>query len=37
MNARSLPIGFVVSAGNQAVTELGDYVKVLIDDPRVSA
>ena len=37
MNARSLPLGFVISAGNQAVTELGDYVEALVDDSRVSA
>lgn len=37
MNARSLPLGFVISAGNQAVTELGDYVEGLVDDSRVSA
>ena len=37
MHERSLPLSFVISAGNQAVTHLGDYIDALVDDPRVSA
>ena len=37
MQERSLPIAYVISAGNQACLGLGDYVDALIDDPRVSA
>ena len=37
MQERSLPIAYVISAGNQACLGLGDYVEALIDDPRVSA
>ena len=37
MNDRSVPIAYVVSAGNQAVLGLGDYIEALADDPRVAA
>ena len=37
MHERSLPLSFVISTGNQAVTHLGDYIDALVDDPRVSA
>lgn len=37
MTARSIPIAHVISAGNQAVLELGDYIVPLVDDPRVTA
>ena len=37
MNERSLPLAFVISAGNQAVTHLGEYIDALVDDDRVSA
>ncbi len=37
MNDRSVPIAYVVSAGNQAVLGLGDYIETLADDPRVAA
>ncbi|MEM7224883.1 MAG: acetate--CoA ligase family protein [Pseudomonadota bacterium] len=37
MQQRSLPIAYVISAGNQACLGLGDYVDALIEDPRVSA
>ncbi len=33
---RSLPIGYLISIGNQAVLEMADYVDVLLDDPRVT-
>ncbi|MEM7562864.1 MAG: acetate--CoA ligase family protein [Pseudomonadota bacterium] len=37
MNDRSVPISFIVSAGNQAVLTIEDYIDALVDDPRVSA
>ena len=37
MNDRSVPISYIVSAGNQAVLTIEDYIDVLIDDSRVSA
>ncbi len=37
MNDRSVPISYIVSAGNQAVVAIEDYVDALIDDSRVSA
>ncbi len=37
MNERSLPLAFVISAGNQALLELADYVKALAEDGRVTA
>ena len=37
MADRSLSIGHVLSIGNQAVLGVGDYVDVLLDDPRVPA
>ncbi len=37
MNDRSVPISFVVSAGNQAALAIEDYMDVLIDDERVTA
>lgn len=37
MHDRSLPITHVISVGNQAVLEVGDYIEPLIDDGRVSA
>ena len=37
MNERSVPIACVISAGNQAVLGLGDYVAALAAEPRVQA
>ncbi len=37
MNDRSVPITHVVSAGNQAVLAIEDYVDVLLDEPGVRA
>jgi acyl-CoA synthetase (NDP forming) len=37
MQARGLPIGFVVTAGNQAQTGQADIASALLDDPRVTA
>ncbi len=34
---RSLPIGYLLSIGNQAVMDMADYIDVVADDPRVSA
>jgi acyl-CoA synthetase (NDP forming) len=36
-NARSLPIGYVITVGNQARLAIEDLVEVLCDDPRVTA
>jgi acyl-CoA synthetase (NDP forming) len=33
---RSLPIGYLLSIGNQAVLGMADYVDVVLDDPRVT-
>ena len=37
MNQRSVPITHVVSAGNQAVLAIEDYLDVLLDEPAVRA
>ncbi len=37
MNQRSVPLAYVISVGNQAVTGLGDCIDALIADPRVTA
>jgi acyl-CoA synthetase (NDP forming) len=37
MNDRSVPITHVISAGNQAVLTIEDYIDVLLDDPAVTA
>ncbi|MGG4605336.1 acetate--CoA ligase family protein [Paenalcaligenes sp. Me131] len=37
MHDRSLPITHVISVGNQASLEVGDYIDLLLDDKRVSA
>lgn len=36
MNQRSVPLSYVISAGNQAMLTVEDYIDVLVDDPRVS-
>jgi acyl-CoA synthetase (NDP forming) len=37
MNERSLPISYVISAGNQAMLTIEDYIAQLVDDPAVTA
>ena len=37
MNDRSVPITYVISAGNQAVLSIEDYITALVDDERVTA
>ena len=37
MNQRSVPFAYVISAGNQAVLAMEDYIDCLVDDPTVSA
>ncbi len=37
MNQRSVPLAYVISAGNQAMLAVEDYIDVLIDDPAVTA
>ncbi len=37
MTSRSVPIAHVISAGNQAMLGVGDYIIPLVDDPRVTA
>jgi len=37
MNQRSVPLSYVITAGNQAVLELADYVECFADDPKVTA
>ncbi len=37
MNDRSVPITHIVSAGNQSVLAIEDYMEVLLDDERVRA
>ncbi len=37
MQQRSLPLAYVVSIGNQAVLNVGDYIEAFVDDPRVTA
>jgi acyl-CoA synthetase (NDP forming) len=36
-NDRSVPLSYVITAGNQAVLKLADYIAVLADDRHVSA
>ena len=36
-NQRSLPVGYVVSVGNQTRLALEDLIEILSDDPRVTA
>jgi len=37
MNRRSVPLSYVVSAGNQAMLGVEDFLEVLVDDPAVTA
>ena len=37
MNRRSVPLAYVISAGNQAMLGVEDYLEVLVDDPTVTA
>jgi len=37
MNERSVPISYVISAGNQAVLAIEDYMDLLVDDAAVTA
>ncbi len=37
MAGRSVPLGYVISVGNQAVLSIGDYLEALVEDPRISA
>ncbi len=37
MNQRSVPLVYVISAGNQAMLAIEDYIDTLVDDPKVSA
>jgi len=37
MAGRSVPLGYVISVGNQAVLTIGDYLEALVEDPRISA
>ncbi len=36
-NGRSVPLSYVITAGNQAVLKLADYIEVLAEDRHVSA
>jgi acyl-CoA synthetase (NDP forming) len=36
-NDRSVPLSYVITAGNQAVLKLADYIEVLAEDAHVSA
>ncbi len=36
-NQRSLPVGYVISVGNQSRLALEDLIEILADDPRVTA
>ncbi|NKB75621.1 MAG: CoA-binding protein [Gammaproteobacteria bacterium] len=37
MNQRSVPFAYVISAGNQSILAIEDYIDVFADDPAVSA
>ncbi|WP_423908160.1 acetate--CoA ligase family protein [Candidatus Spongiihabitans sp.] len=37
INQRSAPLAYVISAGNQAMLAIEDYIDMLVDDPKVSA
>ena len=34
---RALPLGYVISMGNQAVLNVADYIEAVLDEPRVRA
>lgn len=36
-SARTIPVAYMLSIGNQAVLDMADYVDVALDDPRVTA
>jgi acyl-CoA synthetase (NDP forming) len=36
-NSRSLPIGYLLSTGNQSMLESADYIDVLLEDARITA
>jgi acyl-CoA synthetase (NDP forming) len=37
MNQRSVPLAYVISAGNQSMLAIEDYIETLVEDPKVSA
>ncbi|MGE4561471.1 MAG: acetate--CoA ligase family protein, partial [Rhodospirillales bacterium] len=37
LNQRSVPFAYIISAGNQAMLGIEDYLDVLVEDPAVSA
>ena len=37
MNSRGVPAAYVLSTGNQAITDVGELIQVLVDDERVTA
>lgn len=37
LSDRSVPLGYVISVGNQAVLKIEDYIEALIEDPRITA
>jgi acetate---CoA ligase (ADP-forming) len=37
LNQRSVPFAYIISAGNQAVLGIEDYLNVLVDNPTVTA
>ena len=37
MAGRSVPLGYVISVGNQAALGIGDYLEALVEDPRITA
>lgn len=37
MTGRSVPLGYVISVGNQAVLDISDFLDAVIEDPRIAA
>jgi acyl-CoA synthetase (NDP forming) len=37
MNTRGVPAAYVLSTGNQAITDVGELIQVLVEDDRVTA
>jgi acyl-CoA synthetase (NDP forming) len=37
MNQRSVPLAYIISAGNQSMLAIEDYIETLVEDPQVSA
>ncbi len=37
MQQRNVPIAYLITLGNQAVTDVSDFIEAMLDDPRITA